>query len=594
MKTIEVKDQVRLSLARCFELVLSGLKYRLFRAAITVVIISLAAAFLMTMLSESLISRQVKGAVEARLAPQRKFLFWFGWISVPLSERELTDELARSQSGGNRRREFKTWGRLSDEDLARLVRVAESQKAYLKDFFDTLNEGELRGLVDRARGAEILRHLSDEEEFRDFASGVESRGLLSKLEGGIEGFRSFLREWRETRPLRVKILDGHRKAVDGVAEEILKGRSAKEVLASADETLPGQLARFGFQMPADEFPVVHEYASLSLDADIVVGLLKVQAVKTRLAGRRNVTNVSDVNEQMLQKEVGSTRGAKWLLGVLADLSRRIRQLEKDLPRLRRDVPALEAKVESREQDIKTLSGRVNRLKRDKARPEEISKASALLASARTELKQLKEGKDGLEKTTHKLKSAETDARGLLPVRDMIESFSLPPERIRQVAANRLDQSELVEVEANVLQLAGGEGFMGFSGRTQWLILVSFMVCAVGIANAMLMSVTERFQEIATMKCLGATDGFIMTNFILESIMQGIAGGLIGTVLGVLLGMLRGAVSYGLWALGNIPPTEMLAAAGISVVVSVVISALAAVYPSWVAARLAPMEAMRIE
>ena len=48
-----------------------------------------------------------------------------------------------------------------------------------------------------------------------------------------------------------------------------------------------------------------------------------------------------------------------------------------------------------------------------------------------------------------------------------------------------------------------------SDRQMFLLGVSFVVCMVGIANAMLMAITERFREIATMKCLGATDGFIL-------------------------------------------------------------------------------------
>jgi ABC-type antimicrobial peptide transport system permease subunit len=128
----------------------------------------------------------------------------------------------------------------------------------------------------------------------------------------------------------------------------------------------------------------------------------------------------------------------------------------------------------------------------------------------------------------------------------------------------------------------------------WLIAVSFLVCIVGIANAMLMSVTERFREIATMKCLGATDGFIMINFILESILQGVAGSIAGGLLGFLLGTVRAWVRYGSIAIVHFPLGDIFAALGISFAVGVVISAMAAVYPAWVAARLAPMEAMRIE
>jgi ABC-type lipoprotein release transport system permease subunit len=117
---------------------------------------------------------------------------------------------------------------------------------------------------------------------------------------------------------------------------------------------------------------------------------------------------------------------------------------------------------------------------------------------------------------------------------------------------------------------------------------------VGIANAMLMAITERFREIATMKCLGATDGFIMISFVLESCLQGVAGSLIGVVLGFGLGTVRTWAKYGWLAMEHLPGLEVLAAGGVSLVLGILISALAAVYPAWVAARLAPMEAMRIE
>ncbi|MBS3733608.1 MAG: FtsX-like permease family protein [Phycisphaerae bacterium] len=176
----------------------------------------------------------------------------------------------------------------------------------------------------------------------------------------------------------------------------------------------------------------------------------------------------------------------------------------------------------------------------------------------------------------------------------LKPLGLTAERVEQVAERQLAARELAETEAEVSALTVKTGFMGFSARTIWLLVVSFIVCVVGIANAMLMSVTERFREIATMKCLGATDGFIMINFVLESCLQGVAGSIIGLVLGLVLGILRTALQYGTTALQQLPAVDLLATAGLSFVIGVVISALAAVYPAWVAARLAPMEAMRIE
>ena len=86
----------------------------------------------------------------------------------------------------------------------------------------------------------------------------------------------------------------------------------------------------------------------------------------------------------------------------------------------------------------------------------------------------------------------------------------------------------------------------------------------------------------------------MVNFILESCMQGIAGGIAGAALGMLLGALRAWTQYGTVAIAAFPLGDAMTVAAMSLVAGVAISALSSVYPARVAARLAPMEAMRIE
>ena len=118
---------------------------------------------------------------------------------------------------------------------------------------------------------------------------------------------------------------------------------------------------------------------------------------------------------------------------------------------------------------------------------------------------------------------------------------------------------------------------------------------MGVANAMLMSVTERFTEIATMKCLGAMDRFVMQMFVLEALIQGAVGGLVGLVLGLLLSVLRALVEFG--SLANLA-TGAAGAVGLAMLAALLctmlLAALSAVGPSYVAARLSPMEAMRVE
>lgn len=140
-----------------------------------------------------------------------------------------------------------------------------------------------------------------------------------------------------------------------------------------------------------------------------------------------------------------------------------------------------------------------------------------------------------------------------------------------------------------------EGLLDLPSRTVWLIGLSFLVCVVGVSNAMLMSVTERFTEIATMKCLGAMDGFVMMMFVIEAAIYGIIGGLVGVTLGTALAVLRGLVEYGvLFAAATGVAHDVTLAMTLATAAGIALAVLAAIGPSWVAAYLPPMEAMRVE
>jgi cell division protein FtsX len=131
-------------------------------------------------------------------------------------------------------------------------------------------------------------------------------------------------------------------------------------------------------------------------------------------------------------------------------------------------------------------------------------------------------------------------------------------------------------------------------QTRWLVALALLVAFVGILNAMLMSVTERFREIGTMKCLGALDGFIIKLFLIESLFQGVVGTVIGVMVGLLLSMAAASIGYGAFAWKNVPWAEVGRAAGICLAVGIVLTVAGALYPSWRAARMQPIEAMRVD
>ncbi|MCK5594728.1 FtsX-like permease family protein [bacterium] len=141
-----------------------------------------------------------------------------------------------------------------------------------------------------------------------------------------------------------------------------------------------------------------------------------------------------------------------------------------------------------------------------------------------------------------------------------------------------------------LQDLGGEE----QAKQMWLVVLSLLVCVVGIANAMLMSVTERYKEIGTMKCLGALDRFVIKLFLLESGFMGLIGSIAGALLGGLLMTVVSGINYGLEVITKFPVVDFLYYFAIAVALGTVLSVIGAVYPAYTAARMVPADAMRSE
>jgi putative ABC transport system permease protein len=131
-------------------------------------------------------------------------------------------------------------------------------------------------------------------------------------------------------------------------------------------------------------------------------------------------------------------------------------------------------------------------------------------------------------------------------------------------------------------------------QTRWLLGLALLVAFIGILNSTLMSVTERFREIGTMKCLGALDGFILRLVLLENLFQGVAGTTIGIVLGTGLALLAQTLSYGSFAWKNIPVAGVCESMAFCFIVGLALTLGGAICPAWRAARMQPIAAMRVE
>ncbi|BCM91361.1 ABC transporter permease YtrF [Abditibacteriota bacterium] len=126
-------------------------------------------------------------------------------------------------------------------------------------------------------------------------------------------------------------------------------------------------------------------------------------------------------------------------------------------------------------------------------------------------------------------------------------------------------------------------------KSNWLVAMSLLVCFVGITNSMLMSVTERYKEIGTFKCLGALDKFIINLFLIESALLGFFGSLVGAIIGLLFVWLTN-----LSVTGTLDWVSALLNLLACVAVGTFLSVAAAIPPAMRAAKMQAVDAMRTE
>lgn len=121
----------------------------------------------------------------------------------------------------------------------------------------------------------------------------------------------------------------------------------------------------------------------------------------------------------------------------------------------------------------------------------------------------------------------------------------------------------------------------------WIAGISLIVGGIGVMNIMLVSVTERTQEIGLKKAIGARKSRILGQFLTEAAVLTSLGGLIGVVVGIILAQI---ISY-----VTTTPVAISAPAAVGAVAfSMVIGIVFGVFPSYKAANLNPIDALRHE
>ena len=139
-----------------------------------------------------------------------------------------------------------------------------------------------------------------------------------------------------------------------------------------------------------------------------------------------------------------------------------------------------------------------------------------------------------------------------------------------------------------------------------LTLIVF-VAALNIISGLIMLVKDKGRDVAILRTMGATSGAVMRIFLMVGVSNGVVGALFGSALGLLIAWNVEAIRQfvndvfsanifpsELYFLSRLPslvePRDVIGVVGMTVLLSI----LATIYPSWRAARLDPVDALRYE
>ena len=158
--------------------------------------------------------------------------------------------------------------------------------------------------------------------------------------------------------------------------------------------------------------------------------------------------------------------------------------------------------------------------------------------------------------------------------DLLNNYLSPKDDTIQYKAK-----DLLEQAQQIQELSSSTNTM--------LIWIAGISLIVGVMNIMLVSVTERTQEIGLKKAIGARKSKILNQFLTEAAVLTSLGGVLGVIVGIILAEI---ISY----VTTMPVAISIPAAIGSVLFSMVIGIVFGVFPSYKAANLNPIDALRHE
>jgi hypothetical protein len=306
-KEINVAKQPWLGFSRIIQITVDGIRYRLFRASVTVAVIAVAVAFLMNILSESLIKRSVAQSTRDRIRRMRLIHDWSARLTAPGNPESFLKEFAHSTPDGAIYREVSGMTGFDDATMQTFHNESRQAAAYL-DFFNSLDYAKRRSLIHTAVSIGIFKRLQTENGMEQFSKGIGQIHSV-RFVSTIDELKAFLADWDSLRERIQTVLDARKKAVATV-KAALKGRTIDQALANADKGFGDTVRAAGFVFDAETVsPIVASQAQAELDTQRLQDSMDSNACKQLIAQKANVLP-ADVNVVMMWRYLGSPRFAE--------------------------------------------------------------------------------------------------------------------------------------------------------------------------------------------------------------------------------------------------------------------------------------------